>query len=107
MTNLHRVRGNGCVLHFPLSFDHPELVRGGQGYVVDLDAPLEAEWCKGQEYKLEPAPADAKPNAIIHPVARKLLLAEATRAAAAPAKGAKAKPTDDLEVVRPARAGVA
>ena len=30
--------------------------RGREGYVVDLDAPFEEEWCKGQEFKLEPAP---------------------------------------------------
>ena len=47
--------------------------RGGEGTVIDLDAPFESEWCKGQEYKLEDAPAGAVPSKIEHPVALGML----------------------------------
>lgn len=106
MSNLMRVRGNGCVLYFPQSFQHPELLRGGRGLVVDMDAPFEREWCAGQEYKLEPAPADAVASPIRHPVARRLLAEwEAAHPEAvkppAPPKPAPAKPAlpsdDDLD----------
>lgn len=89
MTTLMQVRGNGCVLYFPQTFQHPELLRGGRGYVVDLDAPCEREWCKGQEYKLEPAPAGAKPTPIVHRVAKDLILAAIAKD---PSPAAIAKP---------------
>ncbi len=123
MTDLHQVRGNGCVLYFPDSFNHPELIRGGKGYVVDLDAPFEREWCARQEYKLEPAPAKAKPSPIVHPIARQKIAAwlaanpaEAAKLAAKPAPvvAPKADPLsdDDLDeskraARKPAKAGVA
>ena len=48
--------------------------RGGPGTIVDMDNPLEAEWLKGQEHKLEPIEVkgkfkDAVPTEITHPTA--------------------------------------
>ncbi len=57
--NLHRVKGNNTRLLWPPSLPSASVIRGDKGYVVDLDAPLETEWCAGQMHKLEPAP-DAK-----------------------------------------------
>lgn len=60
--NLKRVK-NGCHLHWPPTMAGAEKsYRGGPGTVVDLDAPLERDWIKGQEYKLEDAPKDAEPT---------------------------------------------
>jgi hypothetical protein len=71
--NLHVVAPNKSILwparmlasqrpptHGPFGWEryvrrHPELrVRGGAGYVVDLDAPLEREWCADQLAHLVP-----------------------------------------------------
>ncbi len=52
-------------LHWPEDLSGPaQRYRGGEGYVVDLDAPFEAEWCAGQLHKLTAAPAGAKPSEI-------------------------------------------
>jgi hypothetical protein len=49
----------GRSLHWPENFTSADdLYRGGEGYVVDLDAPHEAEWCAGMLHVLEPAPKD-------------------------------------------------
>ncbi len=49
--------------------------RGPAGYVVDLNAPLEREWCAGQMHKLEKAPRGSKVNSIDScPSARRMRL---------------------------------
>ena len=40
-------------LHWPKELG---VARGPTGYIVDMNAPLEAEWCRGQMHKLERAP---------------------------------------------------
>jgi len=39
-------------------------VRGTAGYIVDWTLSWERDWCKGHEYKLEPAPDDAVPDEV-------------------------------------------
>lgn len=54
-------------LHWPQNIaDGPRLNKDGlpRPYVVDWSDPVEREVCKGQEYKLEPAPDDAEPTPI-------------------------------------------
>lgn len=51
-------------LYYPDSFPRDEQYRGGPGYVVDMDAPFEAEWCKGQEYKFVDAEPKSSPSPI-------------------------------------------
>lgn len=52
-------------LHWPEELSGPaQRYRGGEGYVVDLDAPFESAWCAGQIHKLAPAKADATPSEI-------------------------------------------
>lgn len=113
MANFHKVRGNGCILVFPYTFPEHDRFRGSKGYVVDLDAPCEATWCKGQEHKLEPAPEAKAANPINHPLAVRAITAEKARLAAAAEKadsapeselvGASTGESDPLEV-KPARA---
>lgn len=47
----------GFYLHWPASIKNRASStgsgRGGPGYVVDLNLPLERDWCKGQMHKLE------------------------------------------------------
>lgn len=76
--NLQRVKRNGLLV-FPYTFPEHERQRGGPGYVVDLDAPLEAEWCRDQEWKLEPAPEGSTPSKITSPQALRLLTLEQAR----------------------------
>lgn len=70
--NLRRVHGK-FILFYPYSFPENQRFRGSAGYVVDLDAPLEAEWCAGQEYKLEPAPDAKAATPIEHPIAARMI----------------------------------
>jgi len=88
--DLQRVKGNGCQLYYPITFPEQTRYRGAEGYVVDLDAPGEREFCKGQEWKLEPAPDGSTPDAIRHPTAMKLG-AEIVRREAAEADAEKAE----------------
>lgn len=45
-------------LHWPMGYGTgPEKYRGGEGTVVDRDAPFEGEWLEGQEYKIEDVPS--------------------------------------------------
>lgn len=76
-------------LYYPNSFPRDEQYRGGPGYVVDLDAPLEASWCEGQEYKLVPADAGSKPSAIKCNHALRLLKEHAAKTSGAPATQAQ------------------
>jgi hypothetical protein len=110
MSNFHKVRGNGCILLFPYTIPERDRFRGGQGYVVDLDAPCEAEWCKDQLHKLEPAPEATKANAIVSPLALRALAIEVKRQESAKrepervAVGASVggeQSTESLEVARP------
>lgn len=74
--NLHAVK-QGFYLHWPEDFGPTTArLRGGPGYVVDLDAPFETKWCKGQMHKLIPAEKGAKPSAIEHPRATRELSAK-------------------------------
>jgi hypothetical protein len=91
--DLYRVKGNGCQLYFPETFSQDFRYRGSQGFVVDLDAPLEREWCAGQMHKLEPAPDATEAAPVTHPVAIRLIKAEITRLASLPPK------TDELGTV--------
>jgi hypothetical protein len=95
---LMKVQGNGCHLQWPVPpFPEEHRSRGGQGYVVDADHPLEKGydepaltkegvqrldpdgrpllrhvngWCEGQLHKLEPAPEAKGPSPINLPAAR-------------------------------------
>lgn len=63
---LMQVKGR-WTLNWPVGVADPmDPRRGARGYVVDMDVPLERQWCSGQEYKLEPAPHGAKPSPIVH-----------------------------------------
>jgi hypothetical protein len=63
---LMQVKGR-WTLNWPVGVADPmDPRRGPRGYVVDMDAPLERQWCAGQEYKLEPAPHGAKASPITH-----------------------------------------
>lgn len=109
--NLMKVRANRCILVFPYDFPEHARIRGTRGYVVDLDAPCEAEWCKGQEHKLEPAPEATEATKIVHPQALALIRKEVARRAANPeqskepvAVGASVggeESSESLEVARP------
>lgn len=105
--NLHKVRGNGCVLYFPKTLPQSELLRGGTGYVVDLDAPCEREWCADQLWKLESAPEAKEANRITNRAALAEIAKETARIAAGESTEAKsdgASQGDPLEVKQPARA---
>lgn len=73
--NLHTVKA-GKFLHWPAQFElNNSRFRGAAGYVVDLDAPLEREWCAGQTHKLEPSAKGLKATTITHGPALKALQA--------------------------------
>lgn len=108
--DLHKVQGNGCQLYFPAEFPQDTRYRGREGYIVDLDAPMEREWCAGQMHKLVPAPQAKEADPITHPIALRLIKAEVVRLASLPSKaesealvGAGVGEGDPLEV-KPARA---
>lgn len=86
---LMQVRANRA-LHWPedMCGSH-DRVRGLDGYVVDLDAPMEKRWCDGQLHKLEPAPEGATAAPITFTVAVRAL----KEAAATPSKGAASDPS--------------
>lgn len=81
-----RIVQTGYALLWPADvFPKARRHRGGAGYVVDLDAPLEREWCAGQERKLvtpERALAqgiikegdEIEPNEIEEPIAIRALV---------------------------------
>lgn len=80
-------------LHWPESFTTKDgLHRGAPGYVVDLDAPFEREWCKGQEHKLEAAPVGAEVSEIAHPRALRELRELRQKAARSKSKPDGEKP---------------
>ena len=61
--------------------------RGGAGYVVDLSAPLEREWCVGQMHKLAPAgDGVTAASAITNGNALRLVKSHASKSSNAPAK---------------------
>lgn len=103
---LKRVK-KGEHLHWPTTVaDGEKRYRGGEGYVVDMDAALEREWCAGQLYKLEDAPNSALPSEIALPNAlgaRKL--AEAKHAKPGPTVAEKAGALGIMDPVEPAAAG--
>lgn len=107
-----KVRGNGCVLYFPRTLPQSDLLRGGKGYVVNMNAPCEREWCAGQEWKLEPAPeateADRITNrAALAEIAKAKAVAAtpvATQASSEDAQHETVPPSDPLEVKQVARA---
>lgn len=98
MASFYKVIGNGCVLNWPLSIEQNHPPRGRKGYVVDLDAPLEREWCAGQEYKITPAPEATAANPITHPMAVRQIAAHAKAAAQKPASSSESPADADLEV---------
>lgn len=63
---VRETEGSGKTLFWPanLAGRASAEYRGRAGYVVDWTLPWERDWCKGQEYKLEPAPDDAEPSKI-------------------------------------------
>jgi len=102
MPKLMQVRER-CILVWPNAFESDSPYRGGPGYVVDLEAPCEAEWCGWQEEKLEPAAKDAKADEIKHPRARMKIAAEVEKSAApvvAPAKPPAEKPEGVTRITR-------
>lgn len=68
MVNIKRVIAPFSLL-WPTGLDAASKFRGAVGYVVDMDAPLEAVWCAGQEHKLEDAPPDAVADEVHNRVA--------------------------------------
>ena len=61
-------------LLWPEDFPEDTRFRGGEGYVVDMDAPYEREWCITQEAKMRPATPEEiekgmRPSMIDSPVA--------------------------------------
>lgn len=48
-------------------------IRGRAGYVVDISAPFETDWCDGQQHKLEPAEPGDKATPHEHPRAVRML----------------------------------
>jgi hypothetical protein len=91
---LMQVKGE-WILNWPALVLGPYEVpkRGTRGYVVDLDAPLEAAtFCKGQEYKLEPAPKGAQPSALENSKARMMVAEWQRKNAPQSAKAAATKP---------------
>ena len=87
----------GAHLHWPDALVGRESrYRGGAGYVVDLSAPMEAEWCAGQLHKLEDAPKGATPDKItLGQAARKLQKLAASKAAPKPL------PAEIMEPINP------
>lgn len=83
-TKLMVVR-KGFYLQWPKSLGGNKCGRGGPGYVVDMTAPFEKDWCKGVMHMLEPAPKGATVDSIdVCPGARNLrrkALAEAKKPA--------------------------
>lgn len=91
---------SGRAILWPESFTaQAQRFRGAQGYVVDLDAPCEAEWCAGQHHKLEPAPEGAVASAIESPIAKRAIEAAMKKAGAAPPAPAKPAIPADLPSV--------
>ena len=75
-------------LHWPPGLASSDnTFRGDPGYVVDFDAPLEREWCAGQEHKFDDAPAGSVASAITNHRALRALqkLTEAPEAEPKPA----------------------
>jgi hypothetical protein len=100
--NLMQVKGR-WTLNWPVGIADPmDPRRGPRGYVVDMDAPLERQWCAGQEYKLEPAPKGAKPSPIEHARALAALRDWARKNATASADPAKAKASKPIAADLPA-----
>ncbi len=103
--NLKRVK-KGAHLHWPTTIaDGTKRYRGGEGYVLDMDAALEREWCAGQLYKLEDAPAGSVPSEITLANAlgaRKL--AESKKAKPGPTVEAKASALGIMDPVEPEKA---
>lgn len=93
---LMQVKGR-WILNWPPSilgtYEVPK--RGTAGYVVDMDAPLEASlFCKGQEYKLGAAPKGATASAVTHARAKQMLAEHAKKnAPKVVAKAASASPS--------------
>jgi hypothetical protein len=81
-------------LYYPDSFPRDEQYRGGPGYVVDMDAPFEADWCKGQEYKLIEADPKSKASPIESNHGIRIIKDASQRVAAKPAasESVKSKP---------------
>lgn len=91
--NLMRVKGgHGCLLTWPIALEAGERVRGLPGYVVDMDMPLEKEWCAGQMHKLEPAPEGSVPTEIVNRSAQKAMKAAGVDTAKRPAPAPVAAP---------------
>ena len=63
------------------------IYRGGSGYVVDMSAPLEREWCAEQMHKLAPAgDGVTAASAITNGNALRLIKDHAAKTSSAPAK---------------------
>lgn len=99
----------GRALHWPVAIsDAQNRLRCVAGSIIDMDAPLERETlCKGQEYKLQPAP-DGKTAADIAEVqfrpAANLIRDERDRLAGAgkpKAKRSRKKSDSDLDIEAP------
>lgn len=65
MTKLHRV-AEGNYLHYPFEVDADGELWLGPGGVLDMEDPYVRHAVKGQEYKLEPAPAGSVAAPITH-----------------------------------------
>ena len=61
-------------LHWPgWLTEQASIYRGGAGYVVDADAPLEGQFLEGQMHKLEPAADGAKAGPLNDARARRMV----------------------------------
>lgn len=106
MTDLRIVRPSKT-LFWPdkYGWSEKDRVRGTPGYIVDLDAPLERDWCEGQLYKLAAAPAGSVPSEIKSPkAARDLREFEKAASGHDPKAALKAK-ADDAGIMDPEPVG--
>lgn len=108
MPKLMQVREH-CILVWPNSFESDSPYRGGEGYVVDLDAPCESDWCGWQAEKLEPARKGAEADEIKHQRARMKIAAEIAKSALPVEKPAKppAEKTEGVTRITRTPAGAA
>lgn len=90
-------KGKHLKWHTTTGWGHKDAHRGSEGYIVDLDAPLESMFCGTQMRKLEPI-KDGAPSPITNPLALRMIAdakakieaAKAPTPAPVPAPAAKA-----------------
>lgn len=77
--NLRRVKKGEHLLWPDWLCSRDQIYRGGEGYVLDLDVLGEAKAVRGQEHKLEPAPAGSAVSKIELAQAKSYFATEASK----------------------------